>query len=112
MRPILSVKFVKILKKTLKNNKKGLTPLFLCVNIQLPKGKKEERKEKNMKDLEDIPETKGRIEDTEEKCIMKSNGFWVGYKGTKITSYVRIDKPDNCQYSMDRHHRFWIETED
>ncbi len=58
---------------------------------------------------------KGRIENTNEECIMQANGFWVGEKGRHITSYIRIDKPEtdvHRQYSMDRHHRFWIETED
>ena len=63
----------------------------------------------------------GRIEDTNERCIMEPNGYWVGANGRKITSYERIDKeieydkngnPVKRQYSMDRQHRFWIETED
>ena len=62
----------------------------------------------------------GRIEDTDERCIMEPNGYWVN-NGRKITSYIRIDKeieydrdgnPVRRQYSMDRQHRFWIETED
>ena len=46
---------------------------------------------------------------------------WTGSNGRKITSYERVDKdveydkngnPVKRQYSMDRQHRFWIETED
>ena len=55
---------------------------------------------------------KGTIEDTGEPCQMEANGFWIGNGGRHITSYLRVDKEDNRQYSMDRHHRFWIETED
>lgn len=63
---------------------------------------------------------KGTIETTGERCEMEATGFWVGAKGRHITSYVRTDKaetdsegrPVSRQYSMDRHHRFWIETED
>ena len=53
----------------------------------------------------------GTIENTSERCKMVANGFWVGGKGRRITSYERVDKEDNKQYSMDRFHRFWIETE-
>ena len=62
----------------------------------------------------------GRIEDTNERCVMEPNGYWVN-NGRKITSYERVDKeveydrdgnPVKRQYSMDRQHRFWIETED
>ena len=64
-----------------------------------------------------IPVISGTIELTGEKCKMQANGFWVGAGGRKITSYVRIDKDESIegifrQYSMDRKHRFWIETED
>ena len=58
---------------------------------------------------------KGTIENTSEKCIMVATGYWVGARGRHITSYNRIDKEEteiHRQYSMDRHHRFWIETED
>ena len=62
----------------------------------------------------------GRIAETGEKCVMQSNGYWEGPGGRRITSYWRVDKPDlnekgervYRQYSMDRHHRFWLETED
>lgn len=62
----------------------------------------------------------GRIENTDERCEMKATGYWVGEKGRHITSYDRVDKidtdkdgnPVHRQYSMDRQHRFWIETED
>lgn len=62
----------------------------------------------------------GKIAETGEKCIMKPNGFWV-QNGRHITSYERVDKeieydgrgrPVRRQYSMDRHRRFWAETED
>ncbi len=62
----------------------------------------------------------GRIEDTDERCRMEPNGFWTA-NGRRVTSYVRVDKdieydkngnPVKRQYSMDRQHRFWIETED
>ena len=62
----------------------------------------------------------GRIEDTDERCKMEPTGYWVD-GGRRITSYKRVDKeveydkngnPVNRQYSMDRQHRFWIETED
>lgn len=64
---------------------------------------------------------KGKIADTDELCTMKSTGYWVGANGRKITSYERVDKdieydnkgnPVKRQYSMDRQHRFWVETED
>ena len=65
---------------------------------------------------EGIPVISGKIEGTEEKCKMQSNGFWIGANGKHITSYIRVDKnePEGIerQYSMDRSHRFWIETED
>lgn len=55
----------------------------------------------------------GTIENTNERCKMVATGYWVGEKGRHITSYKRVDKEDNRhQYSMDRFHRFWIETED
>jgi len=62
----------------------------------------------------------GKIAETGEKCIMRPNGFWV-QGGRRITSYERVDKdieyndrgkPVRRQYSMDRHRRFWMETED
>jgi len=55
---------------------------------------------------------KGRLADTGEKCVMEANGFWLADRGRKITSYVRIDKPDNKQYSMDRRRLFYVETVD
>lgn len=63
----------------------------------------------------------GRIEDTNERCLMEPNGYQIGANSRKITSYERVDKeieydkngnPVKRQYSMDRQHRFWIETED
>ena len=63
----------------------------------------------------------GKIENTEERCKMEPTGYWIGANGRRITSYVRVDKeieydkngnPVKRQYSMDRQHRFWIETED
>lgn len=62
----------------------------------------------------------GTIENTGEKCVMQSCGYWVAGGGRRVTSYHRVDKPDYNdkgervyrQYSMDRQHRFWIETED
>lgn len=63
----------------------------------------------------------GRIAETGEHCVMEPNGYWVGAGGRKITSYERVDKdveyndrgePVRRQYSMDRQHRFWVETED
>lgn len=62
----------------------------------------------------------GRIEDTDERCIMRATGYWTG-GGKRTTSYERVDKeveyddngnPVYRQYSMDKKHRFWIETED
>lgn len=64
---------------------------------------------------------RGRIEDTNEPCIMSATGYWTSFNGRKITSYERVDKdveydkngnPVKRQYSMDRQHRSWIETED
>ena len=62
----------------------------------------------------------GRIGDTVEKCVMQSYGYWVGEGGRHVTSYIRVDKPDLNekgekvfrQYEMDRHHRFWLASED
>lgn len=63
-----------------------------------------------------IPVISGTIETTGEKCKMQMNGFWIGARGRHISSYIRVDKnePEGIerQYSMDRQHRFWIETED
>ena len=62
----------------------------------------------------------GRIAETGERCVMEPNGYWVD-GGRKVTSYERVDKdveynnagePVHRQYSMDRQHRFWAETED
>ena len=42
-----------------------------------------------------LPNTSyGTIAETGEKCIMQSNGYWVGAGGVRITSYHRVDKPD------------------
>ena len=63
----------------------------------------------------------GRIAETGEPCVMRMNGYWVGAKGRHISSYERVDKeveydedgrPVFRQYSMDRQHRFWLESED
>lgn len=63
----------------------------------------------------------GRIAETGERCVMEPNGYWLGRNGRKITSYERVNKdieyndkgePVHRQYSMDRQHRFWVETED
>lgn len=54
----------------------------------------------------------GTIENTNERCKMVATGYWIGEKGRHITSYKRVDKEDNKQYSMDKYRRFWIETED
>ena len=63
----------------------------------------------------------GRIAETGEPCKMKMNGYWVGSRGRHISSYERVDKDVEYnedgravyrQYSMDRQHRFWLETED
>lgn len=65
---------------------------------------------------EGIPVISGKIEGTSERCKMQMNGFWIGAHGKHISSYVRVDKDEpegiERQYSMDRHHNFWIETED
>lgn len=62
----------------------------------------------------------GRIAITDEKCVMRPIGYWV-QDGRRVTSYERVDKeieyddrgrPVRRQYSMDRHRRFWLETED
>lgn len=62
----------------------------------------------------------GRIGDSEERCTMQPNGYWTS-GSRKIISYERVDKdveydrngnPVKRQYSMDRQHRFWVETED
>jgi len=69
----------------------------------------------------EIPVISGRIAETGEPCKMRNNGYWVGAGGRHISSYERVDKeveyddrgrPVFRQYSMDRHHRFWLETED
>ena len=66
--------------------------------------------------IEGLPVISGTIYETGERCKMQSNGYWTGSKGRHITSYVRVDKnePEGIarQYSMDRKHRFFIETED
>ena len=55
---------------------------------------------------------KGTIAETGEKAIFVANGYWIAYGGRKITSYVRVDKEDNKQYSKDRHNNFYVETVD
>ena len=64
---------------------------------------------------------KGIIYETGEKCLMRMNGYWVGAGGRHISSYERVDKdveyddkgrPVYRQYTMDRHHVFYLETED
>lgn len=78
-------------------------------------------KEFNTSDMQVESIISGRIEDTDERCKMQPNGYWTGSNGRKITSYERVDKeieydkngnPVKRQYSMDKSHRFWIETED
>lgn len=63
----------------------------------------------------------GRLASTGEPCVMRINGYWIGGNGQHITSYERVDKeveynedgdPVFRQYSMDRHHRFFLESED
>ena len=64
--------------------------------------------------------TRGTIASTGERCEMRANGYWTGDRGRHITSYERTDKqeynkdgkPVFRQYSMDRHRRFYLETED
>lgn len=65
-------------------------------------------------------DVKGKIAETGEPCVMRANGYWTG-GGRRTTSYVRVDKnieynedgmPVIRQYTMDRNHRFWLETED
>lgn len=75
-------------------------------------------------DESDFPEVRtirGTIYETGEKCLMRMNGYWVGAGGRHISSYERVDKkveygdkgnPVIRQYSMDRRHRFYVETED
>ena len=62
----------------------------------------------------------GRIAETGERCIMRANGYFTD-SGRKFTSYERVDKdieynesgrPVRRLYTMDRQHRFWVETED
>ena len=66
--------------------------------------------------IEGIPVISGTIHETGERCKMQMNGFWVGANGRHISSYIRVDQnePEGIerQYSMDRHHNFFIETED
>lgn len=68
------------------------------------------------------PVISGTIFETGEKCKMQINGYWIGGNGRHISSYERIDnlEPEHDkygrtvyrQYSMDRHHKFYLETED
>lgn len=76
---------------------------------------------KYIKSEREVGVTSGRIAETGEPCKMRMNGYWVGAGGRHISSYERIDKeveyddegrPVFRQYSMDRQHRFWLETED
>lgn len=64
---------------------------------------------------------RGRLADTGERCEMQANGYFIGEHGRKYTAYTRVDKdieytddgtPVHRQYTMDRQHRFWVETED
>ena len=68
----------------------------------------------------DITDVSGTIADTGERCTMRATGS-VRSKGRTITLYTRTDKkieyddkgrPVRRQYSMDRRHRFYLETED
>ncbi len=63
----------------------------------------------------------GTLYDTGEKCVMRMNGYWVGAGGRHISSYYRVDveqeydengRPVFRQYSMDKHHKFYLESED
>ena len=55
---------------------------------------------------------KGLIYETGEPCIMEINGAWAVCGGHTITSYIRIDKPDNKQYSRNKNNIFFVETVD
>lgn len=63
-----------------------------------------------------MPIIYGTLSTTGEKCAMQANGFWYGERGRRITSYIRVDTCEPAgisrQYSMDRKHVFYIETED
>ena len=65
---------------------------------------------------------KGKIAETGEPCVMRSNGYWTGGPGgRRTTCYERVDKPIEYDdrgnpvrrlYSMDKRRRFYAETED
>lgn len=64
---------------------------------------------------------RGTIAETGEPCIMRMTGYWIGARGRHISSYERVDKEVEYddrgravyrQYSMDRQHKFYLETED
>lgn len=57
------------------------------------------------------PIYKGIISETGEHGLFQINGYWVMSGGRKMSSYIRVDKTENRQYSRDRHNRFYIETE-
>lgn len=65
---------------------------------------------------EGIPVISGTLFETGERCKMQMIGYWIGGGGRRISSYIRIDKeePDGKyrQYSMDRKHIFYLESED
>ena len=78
-----------------------------------------EHKEYTMKILgnNEVRLVSGRIADTGERCKMRPTGFWTGTDKNgnyrEITSYERADKEEpGYQYSMDRRHRFYLETVD
>lgn len=59
--------------------------------------------------------TVGRLADTGERVEMQMTGYWVAGGGRHVSSYERVGgEPDGKyrQYSMDRHHNFYVETED
>ncbi len=61
--------------------------------------------------MEGLPTISGTIAETGEKVKMIRTGYWIGARGAHITSYMRADGKDpDYQYSMDRHHRFWLEA--
>lgn len=84
--------------------------IFIIVNL----------KAEDAPQLEEPREISGTIAETGEPCKMRANGYWTGERGRHITSYERTDKqeynkdgkPVYRQYSMDRHRRFYLETED
>lgn len=65
--------------------------------------------------MRDYSLTYGTLAETGEKCVMRMTGYWIGSGGRHISSYERVDQQEtdiHRQYSMDRKHRFYVETED